>query len=215
MTETLFRDRTDAGEKLAGKLLKYREDNPLVLGIPRGGIIVGCPISQTLNCVIDVIGVRKLPIPWDPEAGFGAVAADGSVVLNHRLVELIDLKEEEIDEIATEVKAEVLRRLLKYRGNTMPPDLRNKTVILVDDGLASGYTMLAAIEYIKKQKDFRRIVAAVPVASSNALKLIKERVDDVVCLKESNARIFAVASFYLYFTELSDDDIVKCLKFKS
>lgn len=214
MGEVIFRDRTGAGEQLAAELMKYRDENPIVFGIPNGGIIVGCPISKALGCALEVATVHKLPIPWDPEAGFGAVAADGSKVLNSRLVLLLDLSDADVSKIASEVKAEVNRRSRQYRGNKPPVDIKDKTVIIVDDGLASGYTMLAAIESIKKIGGFRRLIAAVPVASAAALKLVRAKADSVVCIKESDERVFAVASFYMYFTELRDEDVVACLKFK-
>lgn len=214
MSEAIFRDRTGAGEQLAAQLLKYRDENPIVFGIPNGGIIIGCPISKALGCALEVAAVRKLPIPWDPEAGFGAVAADGSKVLNKRLVLLLDLSDADVAKIASQVRSDIERRSRQYRGNKPAPDIRDKTVIIVDDGIASGYTMLAAIDAIKKIGGFSRLVVAVPVASAAALKLIRERVADVICLKESDERVFTVASSYLYFSELRDTDVVACLKFK-
>lgn len=214
MREAIFRDRTGAGEQLAAALLKYRDENPIVFGIPNGGIIISCPVSKALGCALEVAAVRKLPIPWDIEAGFGAVAADGSKVLNSRLVLLLDLSNADVSKIASEVKVEVNRRIRQYRGNKPAADIRDKTVIIVDDGIASGYTMLAAIESIKKIGGFRRLVVAVPVASAAALRLIKDKVDDLICLKESDERVFTVASSYLYFSELRDADVMACLRFK-
>jgi putative phosphoribosyl transferase len=214
MSEAIFRDRTSAGEQLAAQLLAYRDENPIVFGIPKGGIIIGCPISKALNCRLEVCAVRKLPIPWDPEAGFGAVTADGSRVLNKRLVLLLDLSDADVAKIASEVKADVNRRSRQYIGNKPAVDIRDKTVIIVDDGIASGYTMLAAIESMKKIGGFRKLVVAAPVASAAALKLIRDKVDDVICLKESDERVFTVASSYLYFSELRDEDVVACLRFK-
>lgn len=214
MGEAIFRDRTSAGEQLAAELIKYRSENPIVYGIPNGGIIIGCPISKALGCALEVAAVRKLPIPWDQEAGFGAVTADGSKVLNTRLVLLLDLSDADVAKIAAQVRADIERRSRQFQGNKPAPDIKNKTVIIVDDGIASGYTMLAAIESMKKIGGFSRLVVAVPVASAAALKLIREKVDDVICLKESEERVFTVASSYLYFSELRDTDVIACLRFK-
>jgi len=214
MGEVIFRDRTGAAEQLAAELIKYRDENPIVFGIPNGGIIMGCPISKALGCPLEVAAVWKLPIPWDPEAGFGAVAADGSKILNSRLVMLLELSDADVHKIAAKVRLDVQRRSRQYRGSKPAPDIKDKTVIIVDDGLTSGYTMLAAIESIKRIGGFRRIVVGVPVASASALKLVREKADSVVCIKESEEKVFAVASFYMYFTELRDEDVVACLKFK-
>jgi len=140
----LFRDRLDAGRKLAERLIGLAGEDSIVLAVPRGGVPIGSAIAQRLACPLDLIIPRKLPIPANPEAGFGAVMGDGTIVLNEPLVRGLKLTKGEIDAIVAEVSAEVRRREQEYRGRTPPPLLSGKQVILVDDGLASGYTMIAA-----------------------------------------------------------------------
>ncbi|MFP3947066.1 MAG: phosphoribosyltransferase family protein, partial [Archaeoglobaceae archaeon] len=143
-----FRDRRDGGRKLADLVKDLEFD--YVAAIPRGGIAVGVEIARIRNKHLLVIGVRKIPIPWSPEAGFGAVAEDGSTFINERIFDNLGLSVEEVEELAEEVRREVERRVKTYREEPLP-DLSKKTVLLVDDGFASGYTAIAAIELLKKK----------------------------------------------------------------
>jgi len=201
----LFNDRLDAGEKLAEKI---KDKIDVVLAIPKGGIPVGYSISKKLKVKLGLIFVRKLPIPWDPEAGFGAVTFDGKLSLNKNLVNRLGLRKEDIDKIKQEVIREIKRRekILKFKKI----ELRNKNVLIVDDGLASGYTMLAAIKSVKHKKP-KKIIIAVPVASSEAYELIKRKIKNVICLHISKESIFAVASFYKNWSEISDKEALKFL----
>ncbi|MHB0912023.1 MAG: phosphoribosyltransferase [Armatimonadota bacterium] len=206
MQTELFRDRRDAGRRLALRLAEYKERQPVVLAVPRGGVPVGYEVARALDAPFDVIVPRKLPIPWNPEAGFGAVTADGTTVLNEPMVRSLGLSGEEIHEVATEVRAEVLRRTREYRDAKPEPAVGGKTVILVDDGLASGYTMLAAVESVRKHSPSTMVVA-VPVAAIGAYRLVAEVVDRLVALIVSERIPFAVASFYAVWRDLTDEEV--------
>lgn len=201
----MFADRRDAGRRLAGRLTGY-DGAAIVLAIPRGGVPVGYEISHRLGVPMDLIIPRKLPIPSDPEAGFGAVAPDGTVVLNEDMVQYLGLSKEEIDEIARSVLKEVRRRVREYRGERPLPDLKNKTVIVVDDGLATGYTMIAAVRAIKKQSP-RRVIVAVPCSPASSVERLKREGVEVVCLFIQPYGPFAVASYYERFPDLSDEEV--------
>ncbi len=205
----MFVNREEAGMLLAKKLTKFKRKNAILLAIPRGGVPVACSVAKELNVKLDVIVPRKLPIPYDPEAGFGAVI-NNTVVLNKKLLGRLDLSIGEITKIIREVQKEVKRRIKKYRGKKPFPNLKNKIVVLVDDGLASGYTMLAAIKHIKKEA--KKVVVAVPVASISAAKEVKPKADEFICLIISPEPVFAVASFYESFPDLTDDEVTSYLK---
>jgi len=207
--QALFEDRREAGRRLAERLLVYRH-NAIVLAIPRGGIPIGYEVARRLGVPLDLIVPRKLPIPSDPEAGFGAVAPDGTVVLNEMLVALLGLSTEEIERIVEEVLREVRRRIREYRGDRPFPDLSGKNVIVVDDGLASGYTMIAAVRAIKKVRP-RRVIVAVPCSPRTSVERLEKEADEVVCLAVQPSGPFAVASYYEHFPDLSDEEVKNLL----
>ena len=205
----LFRTREEAGKFLAEKLKRYKNrKDVIILAIPRGGVPVAYSIAKALNLKFDLIIPRKLPIPFDPEAGFGAVI-NNTIVLNEELLERIHLSKNEINNIIKEVREEIKRRNKEYRKRKPFPNLKNKTVILVDDGLASGYTMLAAVRDIKKTA--KKVIVAVPTASLSAFNKVKKEAD-VISLQVSNERIFAVASFYMSFPDLADKEVINYLE---
>jgi putative phosphoribosyl transferase len=206
----MFKDRRDAGRKLAKQLLKYKGANPLTLGIPRGGVLVALPICKALRAEFDVLIARKLPIPWNPEAGFGAMAQDGTICLNPEIHPLLGLSKEWEEDITRRVREEIERRNEVYRGARPYPNVTRRLVIVVDDGLATGYTVLAAVESLKKHKP-KELVVATPVAQERAAEIIRERVDEFVCLHVSKELVFAVASFYLSFPDLSDEEVLRAI----
>lgn len=206
----LFWDREEAGERLA-EVYTGPAEGPVVLGIARGGVPVGYRMALALGGTLDVVTARKLPVPGNPEAGFGAVAPDGSLFLNREMVERLGLGEKEIEEVALRVLAEVKRREAVYRGGRPFPELGGKEVILTDDGLATGYTMLAAIAMAEKQKP-RFLAVAVPVSPEETARRIEPLVDLFVCLHRSRRYPFAVASFYRDFRDLTDDEVVRYLE---
>ncbi len=211
----LFKTREEGGKKLAEKLSHYQgKKNLLILAVPRGGVAVGAPVAKKLQAPFDVIVLRKIPIPWDPEAGFGAVTLNGAITLNEPLVKSLVLTKEEIEKEAAKVKKEVERRTKIYRKGKSPLKLKNKIVILIDDGLASGYTMLAAVKALKKEKA-KKIIIATPVASHSAYRLLKPKVDELITLHIEPSGAFAVASFYEEFPDLTDKEVIKYLNPKS
>jgi putative phosphoribosyl transferase len=205
----IFKDRHDAGRQLAERLLLYRH-NAIVLAIPRGGVPVGYEVARRLGVPLDIIVPRKLPIPSDPEAGFGAVAPDGTVVLNERLMAYFGLSTADIEKIVGEVLKEVRRRIKEYRGDRPLPDLKGKNVIVVDDGLASGYTMIAAVRALKKERP-RRVIVAVPCSPGTSVGMLEKEADEVVCLAVQPSGPFAVASYYRRFPDLSDGEVKSLL----
>lgn len=207
----IFQDRTEAGKRLAKKLATYHNSNAVILAIPRGGIPVAASAAHRLNLEWNVIVTRKLPIPWNPEAGFGAIAADGSMVLNHSMVQGLGLEEPQIEEIAHQVRDEVVRRTEIFSEVKPPADTGGKTVVVMDDGLASGYTMLAAIKSARAH-GAEKIVAAAPVASRSSATLIEEAADEVVFEVVSPSVPFAVADFYIEWHDLTDEDVLPYLR---
>lgn len=205
----IFQDRSDAGGRLA-----ERYDGPVdgvvVLGIARGGVPVGYPIARGVGGELDAITARKLPVPWSPEAGFGAVAPDGSVVLNESLMPSLRLREEELRRISGDVLREVRRRERVYRGDHPGASIRDRNVVLVDDGLATGYTMVASIRMARNQ-GAEYVMAAVPVSSAGAAAMIEPLVDRLLVLHVSYAMSFAVASFYEDFHDMDDAEVLEIL----
>jgi predicted phosphoribosyltransferase len=168
----VFRDREHAGRLLAEKLRKYNDNKKvIILALPAGGVPVGYEVAKSLGISMDVAVVRKVQIPWNPEAGFGAITWDGELVLNEPLVKQLNLTKKDIEESISKTKQNIQLRLRKFRGDKPIPVLKGKVVIVVDDGLASGFTMLAAAKSIRKQAP-AKIVAAVLTGSMGAIKLL-------------------------------------------
>jgi predicted phosphoribosyltransferase len=209
--KSCFLDREDAGQKLAEKLEPYRRVKPFVLAIPHGGLPVAIEVAKRLGAGLDVIVVRKIPIPSNTEAGYGAVADDGAILLNEPLVRQLGLTSEQIQQHAKSIKDEIDRRITLYRGSTPPPSLEEKTVILIDDGLASGFTMLAAVNSMRRRKA-GKVIVSVPVASSSAYHLVREKADELISLIVAEAPYFAVAGFYRHWHDLSEKEAIGCLE---
>lgn len=204
----MFEDRKDAGEKLAKALKKYKDKNTLVLAIPRGGVEVGYQVAKYLNASFSILVTRKLPYPDNPETGFGAIAEDGSTFIYRNAVRL--LPEGMIDEIIREQKQEIRRRVAVLRKSRPLPALVNRTVILVDDGIAMGSTMRASI-ILCKNKGAGKIVVAVPVAGERSVAEIGEMVDEIVVLEEPTF-FRAVAQVYRHWHDVSDREVIEILK---
>ncbi len=206
----LYKNRTDAGKKLAKRLENYKGKNILIFAIPRGGVPVGYKVAKFLKAPFDVIVARKLHIPWSPEAGFGALAPDGTMILNEEIVIDLGIDEKVIQEVKEEVLKEIKRREKIYRGDKPFPKIENKIVIIVDDGLASGYTMVAAIKFLQKMKP-AKIVVAVPTASESAYREVKQAADEIISLYVQKGYPYAVANFYEEWYDLTDDEVVSYL----
>jgi putative phosphoribosyl transferase len=205
-----YRDRADAGRQIVEFVAPDPDPDAAVLAVPRGGVPVADVLAEVLGAPLDLVMARKLPIPDSPEAGFGAVALDGSLVLNDRLVQSLALTSEQIDAVVCEVRAEVLRRAREYRGNESLPDVAGRNVWVVDDGLASGYTMMAAAKMLSRQKP-KRLTLCVPDSPQGSLDAVEPYFDEVHCLIAQTHLPFAVASFFEDFADLTDDEVRRIL----
>ena len=210
----LFRDRRDAGRLLAEKLAAYAtRPDVLVLALPRGGVPVAYEVAHRLGAPLDVFVVRKLGVPGHEELAMGAVATGGVRVLNDQLVEQLGIPDQMIDAVAARERQELARRERLYRGGRRPPDVRGRTVILVDDGLATGATMYAAIEALRKQNP-GRIVVAVPTASPETCEEMKAKADHVICAITPDP-FQAVGRWYQDFSQTSDEEVADLLARRS
>jgi predicted phosphoribosyltransferase len=207
----LFRDRQEAGRLLADKLREYKYSDAFVLGIPSGGIPVAYEIAKTLDVPMDLIIVRKIQIPYNPEAGFGAVSPDGNVIFNESLLNKLALSRAEINHQKSKTIESIKKRNEMFRKSKPYPSLKDKTVIIVDDGLASGYTMLAAVRYVKKKEPVK-IVVSVPTASEKTIVFIAPEVDELVCLNIRTGYTFAVADAYRNWYDVQEDEVLSILK---
>lgn len=206
----VFSDRLDAGKLLAELLQEYKDRKDVViLAIPAGGVPIATEISKKLNLSWDLAVTRKLHVPWNKEAGFGAVSWDGSVILNRPLVASLGLSNVDINRCVEEEKAIIQNRLNKFRGNIPFPTVEDKIIIVVDDGLASGFSMLVTVKTLTGKA--RNLVVAVPTAPVSAIKLISSDVNKIVCLNVRSGPFFAVASAYKLWYDLTDEDVLKFL----
>jgi len=206
----LFRDRSDATQQLLPKLKQYK-GNPdaVILAIPRGALEMGALLRDELSLPLDIVVTKKIGAPGNEEYAVGVVGPDGSYEVNEAISGISDnyLKDE-----AKRLQNLIKERYLDYRGDTEPPDLKDKIAIIVDDGIATGFTMLAAIRYIRRQKP-QKIVLAVPVAPPDSHERLKKEVDEMICL-EVREDFYAVGQFYEEFSQVSDEEAKKLLNFK-
>ncbi len=207
----IFRDRVDAGQKLAEKLTEYaRRDDVLILALPRGGVPVAFEVAERLNAPMDVFLVRKLGVPGQEELAMGAIASGGVRVLNERTVDYLNIPEEVIDRVAAKEQRELERREKTYRDDLPAPDVKGKTVILIDDGLATGATMRAAAIALK-QMNPTKIVVAVPVASDETCREFQQEVDAVVCAITPEP-FYGVGLWYDDFSQTTDEEVRELLQ---
>lgn len=209
--KTPFKDREEAGRRLAGRLARYRDEDPIVLALPRGGVPVGYEISRTLGAPLDIFIARKLGAPGHEEFGIGAVAQGGVRVLNERAVEVLEIPEEYIERAAKGETEEIERRLRLLRGEERPePEVGGRTAILVDDGLATGVTARAAVEALR-QGNPRRLILAVPVCAAQAAELLRSEVDELICL-ERPSNLMAISLWYQDFYQVEDEEVIELLE---
>ena len=205
-----FADRADAGRRLAERLGAYAgRDDVIVLGLPRGGVPVAAEVARSLPAPLDVCVVRKLGVPGDEELALGAIAAGGVLVLNDRVVADLHLSDQAIAEVVAVELAELRRREQAYRGERPPVDVAGRTVLVIDDGLATGATMRAAVRAVRMRAP-ARVVVAVPVAAAETCAALGPEVDEVVCaLRPSDFR--SVGGGYDDFTATTDDEVRRCV----
>ncbi|EPC04623.1 hypothetical protein L861_04700 [Litchfieldella anticariensis FP35 = DSM 16096] len=201
-----FRDRKDAGQALAEALSHYRETpDLLVLGLPRGGVPVAWEVAQALDAELDVLVVRKLGVPWQPEVAMGAIAGNGVRVMHDDMVRSLNISPDDIEAIARDETTELERRETTYRGHRPPLRIEGRTVIVVDDGLATGATMQAAVKALRAQSP-ERIVVAVPVSPPDTAEDMEQLADEVVCLMRPPG-FGAVGQWYQRFDQTSDEEV--------
>ncbi|HWA53633.1 MAG TPA: phosphoribosyltransferase family protein [Solirubrobacterales bacterium] len=204
-----FENRVDAGQRLAGLLRDLSFDEPVVLALPRGGVPVGAEIAAVLGAPLEVLLVRKLGAPRNPEYGVGAIAEDGTRVVDPEATAVLGIRNGELDAIVTREREELRRRVQAYRGDRPPPDLRGRTVVVVDDGAATGLTDVAAIQAVRRQGP-RQVILALPVCSPEALELLRGEADQVLCLRAPRP-FLGVGQWYRDFSQVSDREVIDAL----
>ena len=206
----MFRDRADAGHQLAHYLKDRKFIDPLILAIPRGGIVIGDVLAKELSADLDVVLARKLRCPAQPELAVGALSEDGKVYLNEAVAEALQLSVDELTEERELQLAEMARRRALFRSVRPQAPVADRSIIVTDDGIATGSTMLAALHWVRAQKPFEVIVAN-PVASPDRLAPIRECCDEVLCLLQPQ-NFWAVGQYYYDFQPVSDEEVISILK---
>ena len=208
----MFSNRIEAGRRLAAELGRFKDEHPVVLALPRGGVPVGVEIARALNAPLDLVLVRKIGAPFQPELAIGAVV-DGSrpeTVINREIVEAFEIPESYLSEESARQLAEIERRRQRYLAGRERAEIAGHTAIVVDDGIATGATMLAALHATRRAGP-KRLVLAVPVAPPDTIERLRGEVDEVVCLEMP--RFFgAIGAFYRDFHQLGDDDVIRLLE---
>jgi putative phosphoribosyl transferase len=204
-----FRNRRDAGRRLAAALRAHETEQPIVLALPRGGVPVGYEVARALHAPLDVWIVRKIGVPWHPELGVGAVAEGGHVLLNQDILAHVGLSGDVLTKAIESKQREVDERVRRIRGGHPQPVLRGRTVIVVDDGIATGGTVRAVIQSIRAHGP-KAIVLAVPVAARQTVRAIAPEVDRMVCLK-APADLHAIGLWYAEFHQVPDEDVTRLL----
>lgn len=205
----IFKDRVEAGQKLAKELKDYQREEPMILALPRGGVPLGFEVAQNLSAPLDVVVARKLGAPPNPEFGIGAIAENNVILVNQKMVDRMGISQKQLSTIRKNEERELERRVEKYRGNNFP-DVSNKLAIIVDDGLATGVTAQAAIAAVKK-KEPKAIIFAAPVCAADSLSKIKGQVREIVCLAKPN-NLQSIGMYYRHFEQTSDQQVLELIK---
>ena len=207
-----FENRREAGRQLGVALIRqgYRNQNTLVLGIPRGGLVVAEEVSKSLSAILDVIVTRKLRAPYQPELGIGAVVDGDHVILNEKLAHAVGATQDYLNREIAFQKEEINRRLRFYRGDQPAPQIAGKTIIVVDDGVATGYTFRASLESLR-QRHPDRLVAAAPVAARDSVEMLRAFADEIVCLNTPTS-FHAVGAWYQNFDQVTDEEAAAILR---
>jgi len=210
MFERRFKNREEAGKKLAEKLLEYRGKATIIFAIPRGGVVTAYEIAKVLDAPLDIIIPRKIGAPGNQELAIGAVTEDGTTILNTHLVTILGISDAYIASEKIKQIEEIKRRVKTYRGEYLPTNIEGKIVILVDDGIATGATVRAAIHSLLKGKP-SSIVVAIPVGPPDTIKELKQEVDKLICLVSYDP-FYAIGQFYADFSQVPDRDVIVLLK---
>jgi predicted phosphoribosyltransferase len=207
-----FKDRTDAGRRLAEALAGYRDQSPVVFALPRGGVVVAAEVALALGSPLDLLLVRKIGVPQQPELAMGAVVDGGAplVVRNEDVINVVNVTESEFKAVCDRELAEIERRRKHYLGNREPVDATGRTAIIIDDGIATGATVRAALRATRLRKP-AKLVLAVPVAPTDTIDQLRAEADDVVCLEE-HAFFGAIGFYYSDFRQVSDKTVIDTLK---
>lgn len=207
----IYKDRRDAGRRLARELAHYRKDEPVVLALPRGGVVVAAEIADALNAPLDLVLVRKIGVPFQPELAMGAVV-DGRqphIIRNDDIIAFSGISEEAFDRVCEAELSEIDRRRKLYLADRPRADVEDRVVIVVDDGIATGATTRAALEAIRERKP-KKLVLAVPVAPTRTLEELKRLCDEIVCL-QSHEPFYAIGLYYDDFRQVSDGEVIDIL----
>lgn len=209
-----YKDRLEAGNILGLKLREKGINDAVVIGIPRGGVVVAARVAEILNNPLDIIIPRKIGAPFNPEVAIGAVTQDGTVLLNSQVMSVYNsvynIEEKEIEILIQEQIAEIKRRMVKYRGSADYPDYSGKSIILVDDGIATGFTVRAAVQSLRNKFDPRKIILAIPVMPADVVTRLSGDVDEIVCPLKAE-KFYAVGQFYEDFEQTTDAEVINLL----
>lgn len=206
----MFENREEAGRRLAKLLDRYRRQNPLILALPRGGVVVGYEVATAFNAPLDILVSRKIGAPYNKEFGIGAISEGNVVVLNDPIIKQLGISKKILENLIDAEREELKRRSHLYRRNRPMIHVYNKTVIIVDDGLATGVTAEAAIKSVKKLKP-KQIVFAAPVCSEQTAKALKEQTESVVCVT-TPYDLSAIGNYYRDFPQVSDEEVLEIMK---
>lgn len=206
----IFENRQEAGNKLAAQLLPFRKEKSVILAMPRGGVPIGYEVAQVLHAPLSTIVVRKIGLSGNEEFGIGAIAENGVKIIDETSSVVLGIDQEEINDVIELEEKELQRRVEKYRGGKKLPNLKGKTAILVDDGMATGVTARAAIESVKKLNP-EKIILATPVCALDTIEGLRSKVDEVICLF-STYNFMSVGIWYKEFQQVSDDEVVDLLR---
>jgi predicted phosphoribosyltransferase len=206
---SLLRDRVGAGKQLA-KALKTTSKDAIVLAVPRGGVVVGYEIAKALGIPLDIIVTKKIGAPDNPELAIGAVAEDGTFILDEDIVRQVYVPKGYVEEEVERMRQEIQRRLIRYRGDVPYPDLKNREVIVVDDGVATGSTLKAALKLLRR-RGAKSVTVAVPVGPPDTIHELEKLADRVICL-HTPAMFYAIGQFYEDFSQTNDEEVTELLR---
>jgi putative phosphoribosyl transferase len=205
----VFVDRIDAGRRLAERLADYARFEPVVIGMARGGVPVAAQVAERLGAPLDVLVVRKIGVPWHPELGVGAIAEGGAIVSNEALIADLGIRPGELEPVIERERRVLEDRVRRYRGQRPPAPVEGRVAIVIDDGLATGYTARAAVEAVRR-RGASRVVLAVPVAPRHTIEALRSVADEVVAV-DPRDDLYAIGEFYADFSQTSDEEIVALL----